>query len=54
MTEDIGDAEPLVRRAFPDLDPVPIPMWLTAHREVSTSRRVRYVFDLLADALARK
>ena len=53
MTEDVGDNEPTVRRAFPEIDPVPIPMWLTTHREVGTSRRVRFVFDLLADELKR-
>lgn len=54
MTEDIGDAEPAVERALPDMKPVDIPMWLTAHREVNTSRRVRRVFDLLAEALVRR
>ncbi len=54
MMEAIGDAEPAVRRALPDLPPFPVPMWLTTHREVRTSRRVRVVFDLLADALASK
>lgn len=54
MTEDIGDAEPGVARALPDHAPAVIPMWLTAHREVNTSRRVRRVFDLLAAALTRK
>ena len=28
--------------------------WLTAHREVRTVRRVRAVFDLLAEMLQRK
>ena len=49
----IGDAEPLVRRALPDFDPFTFPIWLVAHREVNTSRRVRVVFDLLAKELAR-
>ena len=31
--------------------PLPIPMWLTSHRELRTSRRVRVVFDLLAEGL---
>lgn len=53
MTEAIGDAEPLVARALPHHAPVPIPMWLTAHREVNTSRRIRLVYDRLAEALAR-
>ena len=47
----IGDAEPLVRRALPDLEPLVFPVWLVSHRELNTSRRVRAVFDLLAEAL---
>ena len=49
----IGDAEPLVRRALPQFEPLMFPIWLVAHREVNTSRRVRVVFDLLAEELAR-
>ncbi|MDX5151671.1 MAG: hypothetical protein R3188_04270, partial [Acidiferrobacterales bacterium] len=52
MTEDIGDAEPLVRQALPELEPIVFPIWLTTHRELNTSRRVRMVYDLLADELA--
>ena len=48
----IGDAEPRVRRALPDLEPLVFPIWLVAHREVNTSRRIRVVFDLLAEELA--
>jgi DNA-binding transcriptional LysR family regulator len=48
----IGDAEPLVRRVLPDLAPLLFPMWLVAHRELNNSRRVRVVFDLLAQELA--
>ena len=49
----IGDAEPLVQRALPDLEPLIFPIWLVAHRELSTSRRIRMVFDLLAEELAK-
>jgi DNA-binding transcriptional LysR family regulator len=49
----IGDAEPLVRRVLPDFEPFMFPIWLVAHRELNTSRRVRVVFDLLAEELAR-
>jgi DNA-binding transcriptional LysR family regulator len=49
----IGDAEPLVRRALPELEPVLFPVWLVAHRELTTSRRIRVVYDLLAQELAR-
>ena len=52
MQEDIGDAEPLVQRALPDLPPITIPMWLTTHRELNSSRRVRTVFDFLAAELS--
>lgn len=48
----IGDAEPLVKRVLPDMELLMFPIWLVAHREVNTSRRVRRVFDFLADALA--
>ncbi len=51
---DIGDAEPKVRRVLPDLDPLVFPVWLVSHRELNTSRRVRMVFDLLAEELTAK
>ena len=51
MPEDIGDAEPLVQQVLPELDPIVFPIWLTTHRELNTSRRVRMVFDLLASEL---
>lgn len=51
MMAEIGDADPRVVRALDDLV-FPVPMWLTSHREVRTSRRVRVVFDLLAEALS--
>ena len=51
MPARIGDAEPMVRRAAPWLKPFEVPIWLVAHREVNTSRRVRFVFDLLAHEL---
>lgn len=52
MMESIGDAEPSVVRALPGLPPYPVPLWLTSHREVRTSRRVRVVFDLLAEGFS--
>ncbi|GHA16871.1 LysR family transcriptional regulator [Devosia pacifica] len=48
----VGDAEPLVRRVLPDMAPITFPIWLTTHRELNTSRRVRMVFDMLAEELA--
>ena len=50
----IVDREPRVRRALPDLEPLMFPIWLVAHREVNTSRRIRTVFDLLAGELSKR
>ena len=52
MPEEIGDAEPMVQQVFPDFPSITFPIWLTTHRELRTSRRVRIVFDLLAEALS--
>ena len=52
VMDEVGDAEPRVRRVLPDFPPIPVPVWLTTHRELRTSRRIRVVFDLLAEALA--
>jgi hypothetical protein len=30
-----------------------VPVWLATHREMHTSRRIRVVFDLLAEDLGR-
>lgn len=53
MTETVGEPEPLVEQALPELDPFVTPVWLTAHRELKSSRRVRTVFEFLAEALAQ-
>lgn len=53
MIAEVGDAEPAVRRILPELPPFTAPIWLTTHRELHTSRRVRIVYDFLAEALAR-
>jgi DNA-binding transcriptional LysR family regulator len=53
VMDEVGDAEPRVRRVLPDLPPLPVPIWLTTHREIRTSRRIRAVFDLLAEELSR-
>ncbi|MCG6202182.1 LysR family transcriptional regulator [Psychromonas antarctica] len=52
MLEAIGDKEPLVERAQPDVDPIVFPIWLVAHKQLKTSKRVRVVFDMLSDSLA--
>ncbi|MGB3147987.1 MAG: LysR family transcriptional regulator [Paracoccaceae bacterium] len=49
----IGDADPSVRRVLPELAPLVFPIWLVAHRELTTSRRIRMVYDFLASELRR-
>ena len=49
---DVGDKDPRVVRVLPELVRFPVPIWLTSHREVRTSRRVRVVFDMLVEALS--
>ncbi|MEZ4268505.1 MAG: LysR family transcriptional regulator [Myxococcota bacterium] len=53
MMEEIGDPEPSVCRVLESLPPLAIPMWLASHRELRTSRRMRVVFDLLTEGLAK-
>lgn len=50
MMAEVGDRDPGVQRVLPEVG-MPVPMWLVAHREVRTSRRIRVVFDTLAEIL---
>ena len=52
MPVEVGDAESSVQRALPALEPLIGEIWLVAHRELKTSRRVRMVFDFLASELS--
>lgn len=52
MPEEIGDDESMVQRALPDLELPMSELWLAAHRELKTSRRIRMVYDFLAAELA--
>jgi DNA-binding transcriptional LysR family regulator len=52
MMQEVGDAETSVVRVFPEMSPLPVPIWLVCHRELHTSRRIRLVFDLIAEELA--
>lgn len=47
----IGDADSSVARVAPSQPDIPFPIWLTAHRDILTNRRMRLVFDFLSDAL---
>lgn len=51
MAKEIAAKCPEVVPAFTGLDPISFPIWLVTHRELHTSRRIRLVFDHLADGL---
>ncbi|MDJ0824634.1 MAG: LysR family transcriptional regulator [Rhodobacter sp.] len=53
MMKDLAEATPGIEKVLPDLPAVEVPVWLTVHRELRSSRRIRVVFDALAEALAK-
>tara|TARA_R110000868_G_scaffold113679_4_gene304945 strand:+ start:7974 stop:8864 length:891 start_codon:yes stop_codon:yes gene_type:complete len=53
LTEDFATLSPGLERVLPGLPAIDVPVWLVTHRELHTSRRIRLVFDLLAQELGR-
>lgn len=51
LTKEAADRFPELEQVLPSMAPVPVPVWLVTHRELRTSRRIRLVYDLLADRL---
>lgn len=51
MMDDVARLTPGVVRVLDDVPPVRFPIWLVTHRELRTARRIRVVFDLLAEHL---
>jgi len=47
-----GDADPDLVPIWPDMPIASMPVWLTAHRELRMSPRVRLAFDHLAESFA--
>lgn len=52
MMKEFGARTPEVECLLPGLISIPVSTWLTTHRELHTSRRIRLVFDALAEALS--
>ena len=52
MAKETAALIPGLELVLPELDPIPVPIWLVTHRELHTSRRIRLVFDLLAEAFS--
>ena len=49
----LAATDPQVVPLVPALKIPPLPIWLTVHREIRTSRRIREVYDFLAQAVPR-
>jgi DNA-binding transcriptional LysR family regulator len=47
----IARRDPNVVQVLPALPIPPLPVWLTVHREIRASRRIRQVYDFLAQAI---
>lgn len=53
LGRDLADRFPDMVRVAPDMPEIEVPFWLTSHRELQTSRRIRTVYDFLAEALSK-
>jgi DNA-binding transcriptional LysR family regulator len=53
MGREIAQRAHGVVELFPDLEPPRFPVWLVTHRELRTSRRIRLVYEILAEELDR-
>jgi DNA-binding transcriptional LysR family regulator len=51
VSEHLIRTEPAVVPLLPKLKIDPLPVWLAVHKEIRTSKRIRAVYDFLADAL---
>lgn len=52
MMDTIANTMPDLVRVLDEVPPVRFPIWLVTHRELRTAKRIRVVFDLLAQTLA--
>lgn len=50
----VGESDATLERVLPQIEIPPLEFWLTAHAELSSSPRIRRVYDFLAHALAEK
>ncbi|MEX0277770.1 MAG: LysR family transcriptional regulator [Ruegeria sp.] len=53
MSDDVAAMTPGVEKVLPDRAPFKFPIWLATHSELHTARRIRLVFDVLAEQLTR-
>lgn len=53
VSEHLIRSDSAVIPVLPKLKIQPLPVWLAVHKEIRTSKRIRAVYDFLADALPR-
>jgi DNA-binding transcriptional LysR family regulator len=51
VSEHLIRSDPAVIPVLPKLKIEPLPVWLAVHKEIRTSKRIRAVYDFLADAI---
>lgn len=51
MSHQMGASDNSMEQVLPEMEAIKFPIWLTAHRELHSSRRIRLVFDLLSEYL---
>jgi DNA-binding transcriptional LysR family regulator len=51
LAQHVARSSRLLRQVLPALPLPPLPVWLTVHREIRTSRLIRHVYDFLAEAI---
>lgn len=54
MADHVAADFPEMIKVLPDVKPFTFPIWLTTHRELHTSRRIRLVWDLMATFLTEQ
>ncbi|WP_419799043.1 MAG: LysR family transcriptional regulator [Terasakiella sp.] len=52
MVKEVAARTPGIHQILPDLPGVPIPVWLVTHRELKTNRRIRAVFECVAESFS--
>ena len=53
LTRDIETYSPNIEPILPEKFFIPVPVWLVTHRELHTSKRIRVVYDILAEELPK-
>lgn len=51
MMRHIAELTPGIKRLLPDLEPIPVPVWLVTHEALLASPRIRLVRGILAEEL---